>query len=33
MNVFGLGPDTAAQLLITAGDNAERLRSEAALRP
>ncbi len=30
MNVFGLGPDTAAQLLITAGDNTDRLRSEAA---
>jgi transposase len=28
--VFGLGPDTAAQLLITAGDNPDRLRSEAA---
>ncbi len=26
MGVFGLGPDTAAQLLITAGDNPERLR-------
>ena len=30
IGVFGLGPDTAAQLLITAGDNPERLRSEAA---
>lgn len=27
---FGLGPDTAAQLLITAGDNSARLHSEAA---
>jgi transposase len=27
---FGVGPDTAAQLLITAGTNADRLRSEAA---
>lgn len=30
MDVFGAGPDTIAQLLITAGDNPERLRSEAA---
>jgi transposase len=30
MNVFGAGPDTVAQLLITAGDNPDRLRSEAA---
>lgn len=30
MDVFGVGRDTAAQLLITAGDNPERLRSEAA---
>ncbi len=30
MNVFGVGRDTAAQLLITAGDNPDRLRSEAA---
>jgi transposase len=30
MDVFGAGPDTAAQLLITAGDNPARLRSEAA---
>jgi transposase len=30
IGVFGLGPDTAAQLLITAGDNPDRLRSEAA---
>ena len=28
---FGVGPQTAATLLITAGDNPERLRSEAAL--
>lgn len=27
---YGVGPDTAAQLLITAGGNAERLRSEAS---
>lgn len=27
---FGVGPDTAAQLLLTAGGNPERLRSEAA---
>lgn len=30
MGVFGCGPDTVAQLLITAGDNPDRLRSEAA---
>lgn len=30
MAVFGTGADTIAQLLITAGDNPERLRSEAA---
>lgn len=30
MEVFGVGRDTAAQLLITAGDNPERLLSEAA---
>lgn len=29
MAVFGAGPDTVAQLLITAGDNPDRLRSEA----
>lgn len=29
MEVFGVGRDTAAQLLITAGDNPARLRSEA----
>lgn len=28
---FGVGPHTAATLLLTAGDNPERLRSEAAL--
>ena len=28
---YGVGPDTAAQLLITAGTNSHRLRSEAAL--
>ena len=28
MNVFGSGPDTGSQLLITAGDNTARLRSE-----
>jgi hypothetical protein len=27
---YGVGPDTAAQLLITAGTNTDRLRSEAA---
>lgn len=27
---FGVGPDTAAQLLITAGDNPARLRTEAS---
>lgn len=27
---FGVGPDTAAQLLITAGDNPDRIRSEAS---
>lgn len=30
-NVFGVGPDTGAQLLITAGNNPDRLRSEASL--
>lgn len=29
-DVFGLGPDTAAALLVTVGDNPERLRSEAS---
>lgn len=28
--LFGLGPETAGQLLVTAGDNPERMRSEAA---
>ena len=28
--LFGLGPDTAAALLVAAGDNPERLHSEAA---
>jgi transposase len=28
--LFGLGPDTAASLLVAAGDNPERLHSEAA---
>ncbi|MFE3474192.1 IS110 family transposase [Streptomyces cavourensis] len=28
--LFGVGTETAGQLLVTAGDNAERLRSEAA---
>ena len=28
--VYGVGPDTAAMLLVTAGDQPERLRSEAA---
>ena len=27
---FGVGPDTAAEMLIVAGDNPERVRSEAA---
>ena len=30
VSVFGVGPDTAATLLVTAGSNPERLRSEAA---
>lgn len=30
LDSFGVGPDTAAQLLITAGDNPERIRSEAS---
>ena len=30
MELFGVGPDTAATLLVTAGGNPERLRSEAA---
>ena len=28
---FGIGPDTAAEMLVTAGDNTDRIRSEAAL--
>jgi transposase len=28
--VYGVGPDTAASLLVAAGDNPERLRDEAA---
>ena len=31
INIVGVGPDTAAALLIAAGSNPERLRSEAAL--
>ncbi|MEU0157234.1 IS110 family transposase, partial [Micromonospora fulviviridis] len=30
LDVFGVGPDGAAQILVTAGDNPQRLRSEAA---
>lgn len=30
LGLFGVGPDTAATLLVTAGDHPERLRSEAA---
>ena len=30
VDTFGVGPDTAATLLVTAGSNPERLRSEAA---
>ena len=30
LNIYGVGIDTAATLLVTAGDNPERLRSEAA---
>lgn len=30
LELFGVGPDTAATLLIAAGDNPERLRSEAS---
>jgi hypothetical protein len=29
-HVYGVGPDTAAQLLVTAGNNPDRLRSEAS---
>ena len=28
---FGIGPDIAAQMLVTAGDNSDRIRSDAAL--
>jgi transposase len=30
LGLFGVGPDTAAALLVTAGDNPERLHSEPA---
>jgi transposase len=30
LDIFGIGPDGAAQILVTAGDNPQRLRSEAA---
>ncbi len=30
LSLYGVGPDTAAMLLIAAGDRPERLRSEAA---
>ena len=30
VSIFGVGPDTAATLLVTAGSNPERLRSEAS---
>lgn len=30
LGIFGLGPDGAATMLVTAGDNPDRLRSEAA---
>jgi transposase len=30
LGLFGVGPDTAAALLVAAGDNPERLHSEAA---
>ena len=30
LNAFGVGPDTAATLLVAAGSNPDRLRSEAA---
>jgi transposase len=30
LNAFGVGPDTAATLLVSAGDNPDRLTSEAA---
>jgi transposase len=28
---FGIGPDTAAEMLVAAGDNNDRIRSDAAL--
>ncbi|MFN2617731.1 MAG: IS110 family transposase [Thermoleophilaceae bacterium] len=28
---FGIGPDVAAEMLVTAGDNSDRIRSDAAL--
>lgn len=31
VDAFGIGPDTAAEMLVTAGDNTDRIRSEAAL--
>jgi hypothetical protein len=30
LDVFGIGPDGAATMMVTAGDNPQRLRSEAA---
>lgn len=30
LDAFGIGPDTAAEMLIVAGDNPERIRTEAA---
>jgi transposase len=30
LTVYGIGPDTAALLLVAAGDHPDRLRSEAA---
>ncbi|MFE8018345.1 IS110 family transposase [Streptomyces antibioticus] len=30
LELFGIGPETAGQLLASAGDNPERMRSEAA---
>jgi transposase len=30
LEAFGIGPDTAAEILIVAGDNPERIKSEAA---
>ena len=31
MNIYGVGVDTAAVLLVTAGDNAARIHSEGSL--